>query len=165
MPSLLLEQARQTGVFPRWYELDDATALDNALRMAAAEHKRDEQVINSRLDLERRQRYLEQVYGQDLRRRARHAVERAQEAERNNEIKHRVVFNNTRATAVKAERVNFMRQQVRERNFAQSSAEETSRLQEILDADKEGRDEDRLAAKKKRKQPYKLSDLRSSHIY
>jgi vacuolar-type H+-ATPase catalytic subunit A/Vma1 len=149
-------------VFTRWYELDDATALDNALRFAADERKRDQQVLNSRLDLERRERHLKEVYGEDVRRRARHALERAQELERNDEVKQRVVFNQMRSSAVKEEKISLMRQQVRERHFAQRTAEETARLREILDADKDGREEDRLKAKKKRNQPYKLGQL---HVY
>lgn len=156
------EQSRKTGVFTRWYELDDATALDNALRLASDQRKRDQQVINSRLDLERRQRQIAEAYGVDVRRRARHAVERAQELERNDEIKQRVVFNHMRKSAIKEEEISLMRQAVRERHFAELQAQEHARLQEILDADKEGREEDRLARKKKRNQPYKLGQ---QHIY
>jgi len=149
-------------VFTRWYALDDATALDNALRMVADKNKRDRQVLSSRLDLERRQKQIEEAYGTDAVRRARHAVERAQGHERNDEIKQRVVFNNLRTKAVKDEQISLMRQSVREKQFGELRKEEMGRLREILDADKEGREEDRIARKKKRNQPYKLGQL---HIY
>jgi hypothetical protein len=140
--------------------VDDATALDNALRLASDKQRRDQQVVNSRLDLERRQRHLQEVYGEDVRRRARHTVERAQEHERNDEVKQRVVFNNVRKLAIKEEQISKMRLEVRERHFAELQHEEFGRLREILDADKEGREEEKLARKKKRNQPYKLSNLR-----
>jgi hypothetical protein len=87
-------------------------------------------------------------------------VERAQEHERNDEVKQRVVFNNVRKLAIKEEQMSKMRLEVRERHFAELQHEEFGRLREILDADKEGREEEKLARKKKRNQPYKLSNLR-----
>lgn len=148
-------------MFTRWYALDEATAHENELRIAASNKRRDQQVINSRLDLERRQKHLLEVYGDDARRRARHTVERAQEHEKNDEIKQRVVFNYERKNAVANEELSKMRNAVRERNFGLLQRQEMDRLKEIVDADKEGREQDKLAKKLRNKQPYKLSQLNS----
>lgn len=153
-------QSRQTGVFTRWYALDAATVRENAQRITHDKLRREEQVINSRLDLARREKHLLEVYGDDARRRARHAVERAQEHEKNDEVKQRLVFNHERKNAIKNEQISRMRAEVRERNFSQLQGGEMERLREILDADKEGRDEDRAKKKKKNKDHvYKLSTL------
>lgn len=147
-------------MFTRWYALDAATVRENAARQAHDQQRRETQVVNSRLDLARREKYLLEVYGEDVRRRARHAVERAQEHEKNDEIKQRVVFNYERKNAIKNEQISRMRAEVRERNFAELKAGELERLKEILDADKEGREEDRAIRKQKNKQKvYKLSTI------
>ena len=147
-------------MFVRWYALDDATALDNALRHAANQQKRDEQVVNSRLDLARRQKHLAEVYGDDVRRRAKHVVDRVQDLQRNDDIKQQVVFRHTRKVAVKEEQISLMRQEVRERHFAELQIEEMERLKELLDADKEGREDEKKARKQKNREPYKLSQVR-----
>lgn len=113
------------------------------------------------MDLERREKHLLEVYGDDARRRARHTVERAKEHEKNEEIKQRVVFNYERKNAEAREQVSKMRNEVRERNFGELKRQEMERLKEIVDADKEGRNQEKLARKLRNKQPYKLSQLNS----
>ena len=156
---LCVKQSRQTGIFTRFYALDEATAQENARRLAADKRKREQQVVNSRRDLARRQKHLLEVYGDDAQRRARHATERATEHERNDEVKQRVAFNNVRAKAIEDEQLSIERQERREKAFEKLRVRELGRLEEILDADNEGREEEKLIEKKKRRLPYKLSQL------
>jgi hypothetical protein len=145
----------------RWYELDEATKEENERRLKVDARKRDAQVANSRLDLLERQKRLAEVYGSDSLRRARQAQERAVELERNEEVKLQINVNNVRAQAVRDEQKSLYRNDRRERMFNKLQEKEMGRLVEILDADKEGRDADRLATKlQKSKVVYKLSDVR-----
>jgi hypothetical protein len=145
----------------RWYELDEATKEENERRLKVDARKRDAQVANSRLDLLERQKRLAEVYGSDSLRRARQAQERAVELERNEEVKLQINVNNVRAQAVRDEQKSLYRNDRRERMFNKLQEKEMGRLVEILDADKEGRDADRLATKlQKSKMVYKLSDVR-----
>ena len=61
---------------------------------------------------------------------------------------------------MKEEQISLMRQEVRERHFAELQIEEMERLKELLDADKEGREDEKKARKQKNREPYKLSQVR-----
>jgi hypothetical protein len=153
-------QSRRTGAFLRFYALDDATQRDQALRQAADEQRRQQQVANSRQEVEQRAALLDNIYGGDEVRRARHAWERAQEHEKNEEVKHRMSYQTAKRQAVQKELEVKQRSGRREHTFAKLQNREMIRLQECLEADAEGRGVDRAEQKRKARRPYKLSDLK-----
>lgn len=79
----------------------------------------------------------------NLQRRIHHVIERNTEHEKNEEIKLRGTVHAIRRSIATEERISQQRIEQREWQFQRLQQQEMTRLEEILEADKEGRDEEK----------------------
>ena len=122
-------------------------AHETTARIQADAARREKQVLASKHDLVKREEKTKAIYEVDVERRIRHAFERAVELEKNKEIKRRISLAALKTSAVEAAKVSTKRYDIRERLFSKLQQHETARLQEILDADKEGREVDKMLSR------------------
>lgn len=134
--------ARESGIFPRWYSLDDdedaaqVIAARERKQKQADESKRESNVVRSRLDLEVRMRRTEQAYDlTNLTRRAAVADRLAEEHRVNEAVVDRASLRALRACLVDREAANEKRRVKADRVWAGVVGEEARRLNSIVGAD------------------------------
>ena len=125
--------------------------------MEADTQRRENQVLASRHELVMREERIKMIYEVDVERRIRHAFERAVGLEKNKEVKQRIALAALKTSAVEAAKASTKRYDIRERLFSKLQLRETARLQEILDADTEGRELDKRMSREQRRASMDLS--------
>jgi len=124
---------------------------ETSARIEADTQRREKQVLASRHELIIREERIKTIYEVDVERRIRHAFERAVEIEKNKEVKQRISLAALKTSAVEAAKASTKRYDIRERLFSKLQQRETARLQEILDADTEGRALDKRMSRERRR--------------
>ena len=67
--------AREKGLFPKWYALDDRTVKDSQVRAAEDASRREKNVLRAKQDYQQRVEDMHQAYDVDIKRKANRAKE------------------------------------------------------------------------------------------
>jgi len=133
---------KESGNFPKWYSLDIESRGEMFDRAAADEYRRELNVQKTRQDAIVRSKRMAAAYDLDIGRRSSHLSQLSEEHRLNDELLSKMALASLYHCVKGRDAIAEARLQRFEQQLAKASEEEMERLKELLDADKDGREEE-----------------------